>query len=76
MNATPTTLRTWATRRRTKRLEGPSPVKTPVIEFVPGAADGERAYFWIGSDQGCFATLDAHELAAWIDSIRGVTPPA
>lgn len=66
---TAATLRRWTTRRRRKPLEGVAAPRA-VIEFVPGAENGQRAYLWIGNDNGCYATIDARDLARWVEGLR------
>ncbi len=61
-------MRGWITRRRRQRLEGAAP--RTVIEFVPGAENGQRAYFWIGNENKHYATIDARELASWMETLR------
>jgi hypothetical protein len=64
----------WSMRRAKKRLEHPPAQWNAVIEYVPPQRNGEageQSYFWIGDDKGCFATIDALNLAAFVDKVRG-----
>lgn len=61
----------WSARRISKRLSGKAGA---VIEYVPPTGvdpEPRNAYFWIGDDKGHFATIDALDLAKFMDKVRG-----